>query len=100
MKVWKKAFLKDKNNEINLISKSLTNYLYGYGPIRDLCRKYKINSNDRKLLDQYTTNRIAGILLLYLSKDTKRINDIVNKYNIPDSNIDKVIPEIEGYIDK
>ncbi|MBQ2640118.1 MAG: hypothetical protein IJF92_05125 [Bacilli bacterium] len=100
MKIWTKVLLKDRNNKINLISRSLTNYLYGYGPIRDLCRKYKINANDRKIIDQYTTNRIAGLLLLYLSKDKKRINDIVNKYNIPDSNIESIIPEIEGYIDK
>ncbi|MBR3049175.1 MAG: hypothetical protein IKG58_01275 [Bacilli bacterium] len=100
MKIWRKIKLKDKNEEVNTISKSLTNYLYGYGPIRDICRKYKINNKDRKVLDQYTSNRIAGLLLLYLSKDTKRINDIVNKYNIPDSNIEEIIPELEGYINK
>lgn len=100
MKIWRKVYLKDKNKEIELISKSLTNYLYGYGPIRDLCRKYKIKEEDRKILDQNTANRIAGLLLLYISKDTKRINDIVNKYNIPDGIIDEIIPELEGYIDK
>ena len=44
MKVWRKVLLKDRNKEVDLISKSLTNYLYGYGPIRDICRKYKIKS--------------------------------------------------------
>ena len=100
MKIWRKIKLKDKNEEVNTISKSLTNYLYGYGPIRDICRKYKISIKDRKILDQYTSNRIAGLLMLYLSKDTKRINDIVNKYNIPDSSIEEIIPELEGYINK
>ena len=100
MKVWRKVLLKDRNKEVDLISKSLTNYLYGYGPIRDICRKYKIKSNDRKVLDQYTANRIAGILMLYLSKDTKRINDIVNKYNIPDGIVEEITPELEGYIKK
>ena len=100
MKVWRKVKLKDRNREVELISKSLTNYLYGYGPIRDLSRKYKISKEDRKLLDQYTANRIAGILLLYMSKDIKRINDIVNKYNVPDGIIKEIIPELEGYIDR
>jgi len=100
MKVWRKVKLKDRNREVELISKSLTNYLYGYGPIRDLSRKYKISKEDRELLDQYTANRIAGILLLYMSKDIKRINDIVNKYNVPDGIVKEIIPELEGYIDR
>ena len=51
-----------------------------------ISRKYNISSNDRKELEQYTANRIAGLLLLYLSKDYKRINDIANKYNIDSTN--------------
>lgn len=100
MKIWTKVHLKDKNKDVELISKSLTNYLYGYGPIIDIVRKYKISPQDRKILDQYTANRIAGLLMLYLAKDTTRINDIVNKYNIPNGIIEHIIPEIEGYINK
>ena len=36
--------------------------------------------------------------MLYLAKDTKRINDIVNKYNIPEGIIEQITPELEGYI--
>ena len=100
MKVWTKVRLKDKNKDIELISKSLANYLYGYGPIKDLTRKYKISEKDRKIIDCYTANRIAGLLFLYLAHDTKRINDIVNKYNIPDGIISEILPEVEGYIEK
>ena len=100
MKVWSKVHIKDKNKNIDIISKSLTNYLYGYGPILDLCRKYNISLEDRRLLDQYTANRIGGLLMLYLSKNTSRINDIVNKYNISAASVEEVFPEIEGYIDK
>jgi len=99
MKVWTKIHLKEQNKEINLISKSLTNYLYGYGPILDITRKYKISKEDRRLLDEYTSNRIAGLLLLYLTKDTDRINDIVNKYNIKEQ-LKNILPEIEGYIER
>lgn len=100
MKIWTKVHLKDKDKNVELISKSLTNYLYGYGPVLDITRKYNINEEDRKILDQYTADRIAGLLMLYLAKDTKRINDIVNKYNIPNGTVDIVVPEIEGYINK
>ena len=100
MKVWSKVFIKDKNKDVEIIAKSLTNYIYGYGPILDICRKYNISPSDRKTLDQYTANRIAGLLMLYLSKDFPRINDIANKYNINASNISDVTPEIEGYIEK
>lgn len=100
MKIWTKVHLKDKNKDIELIAKSLTNYLYGYGPIQSLTRKYKIEAQDRKIIDQYTANRIAGILMLYLAQDINRINDIVNKYNIPEGIIKDILPEIEGYIEK
>ena len=42
MKVWTKVAVKDQNPQVERISKSFLNYLYGYGPIRDICRKYNI----------------------------------------------------------
>lgn len=100
MEIWSKVFIKDKNKEVELIAKSLTNYLYKYGPIQDITRKYNISIQDKNKLDTYTANRIAGLLMLYLAKDTKRINDIANKYNINTSYINQITPEIEGYIEK
>ena len=100
MKVWTKVHIKDKNKDVEAISKSLTNYLYGYGPILDITRKYQISPEDRSIIDNYTANRIAGLLMLYLTKDYKRINNIVNKYNIDASELENIIPEIEGYIEK
>ena len=100
MKYWRKVYIKDKNKEVELLSKSFTNYLYGFGPIQDITRKYHITKEDRNMLDQYTANRIAGLLMLYLSKDYQRINDIANKYNINAAIIKDILPEIEGYIEK
>ncbi len=100
MKVWTKVHIRNHSKQVDQISDSLTNYLYGYGPISDLCRKYRVSEEDRKILDKYTANRIAGLLMLYLARDTNRINDIVNKYNIPDKAREDIIPEIEGYIEK
>ena len=100
MKVWSKVHLKEQNRNVELISKSLTNYLYGYGPIDTICKQYNIDSSDRRVLDQFTADRVAGILLLYLAGDTRRINDIVNKYNVDHSFVERILPEIEGYINK
>ena len=100
MKKWIKISLKDRNKDIENASKSFTNYLYGFGPILDITRKYKISPEDRMLLDKYTANRVAGLLLLYLSKDIKRLNDIVNKYNVDAFKLDNITPEIEGYVEK
>ena len=100
MQVWTKVRLKEYNKKVDNISKSFTNYLYGYGPISDLQAKYDISDEDRHMLDQYMANRIGGLVMLYIARDTKRINDIVNKYNIPDGIVEEVVPEIEGYINK
>ncbi len=100
MKIWKTVQIKDRNKQVNLLSRAFTNYLYGYGPIRDLQRKYHITPEDRHLLDKYMINRIAGLLMLYISKDMNRINDIANKYNYETYDLDLITPEIEGYINK
>ncbi len=100
MQVWTKVRIKDFNKEVDYISKSFTNYLYGYGPISDIQAKYDISDEDRHILDQYVANRISGLLMLYIARDTNRINDIVNKYNVPDATVEKIVPEIEGYINK
>ena len=79
---------------------SLTNYLYSYGPAEEVKNKYNISQADYQKMSQYTANRISGILMLYLAKDYKRINDIANKYNFNNETINTIVPEIEGYISK
>ena len=98
MKVWKKIKLKEKNKDISTISNSLVNYIYKDNPINDMYYKYNISQQEKQQIKRYMVNRIAGLLLLYFSKDTKRINDIVNKYNYKTS--EEVNPELEGYIER
>lgn len=98
MKIWKKIRIKSKDKQIDIVAHSLTNYLFKYGPISDIITKYKIELNDVQVMNEYTANRIAGLFLLYVAKDSKRINDILNKYN--QKEIEPVTPEVEGYIEK
>ena len=100
MKVWTKVRLKDQNKKIEQVSRSLTNYLDAYGPASEVKEKYNISESDYAKMSQYTANRISGILLLYLAKDYKRINDIANKYNLNNEVIKNINPEIEGYVSK
>lgn len=100
MKAWTKVNLKEQNRDVELISKALTNYLYGYGPINAICKKYNVSDEDRSVLNQYTANRVAGVLMLYLANDVKRINDIVNRYNVNYGNLEHIAPEIEAYINR
>ena len=98
MKVWTKIRLKDQDKNVNLISHSFANYLFKHGPMAKIKKKYNITEAEMETLYRYTTNRIAGLMLLTASKDIKRINDIANRYN--DNNLGAVIPEIECYIEK
>lgn len=100
MKVWTKVHLKDRNAKVEQIGRSLTNYLYEYGPMLNIKDRYNISKEDYQAMSQYTANRISGILMLYLANDYQRINDIVNKYNIRNEVINSIIPEVEGYINK
>ena len=100
LKIWSKVHLKDQNKEVELISKSLTNYIYGTDSLSFIFQKYGISKEDRKIHAQNSANRIAGLLMLYLANDTKRINDIVNKYNLDTGLVHNILPEIEGYINQ
>lgn len=100
MKVWTKVQLTDRDKKVEQIGRSLTNYLYGYGPMLNIKNRYNISQEDYKEMTQYTANRISGILMLYLASDYKRINDIVNKYNINNETINNITPEVEGYINR
>lgn len=100
MKVWAKVHLKDKDKDVDLVSKSLTNYIYSKDTSDFICRKYNISKADQKMYAQVTANRIAGLLMLYLAKDKQRINDIVNKYNLENGIVTSILPEIEGFVNK
>ena len=100
MKVWTKVHISDQSKEVNQITTSIINYATGYGPMQDIYKKYKISREDQKELQKYTLNRVSGLVMLYLAKDTKRMNDIINKYYRSNLHQDNIVPEIEGYIEK
>ena len=54
MKVWSKVHITDKNKDVETISKSLTNYLYAYGPMSNIAKKYNMDRADVVRMNQYT----------------------------------------------
>lgn len=100
MKVWTKVKIIDENKDVKIISNSLTNYLYRNGPIIDIYNKYNISSSDRYILEKDINEKIAGLLMLYLSKNHQRINDIANKYNTNNIDLESITPVIEAYVEK
>ena len=100
MKVWTNVKIKDDNKDVKLIANSFTNYLYRNGPILDIYYKYNISQSDKYLLEKDIKDKIAGLLMLYLSKNYQRINDIANKYNLNNNDVESITPTIEAYIEK
>ena len=100
MQIWKRVKVKNVDKQTALLSNALINYIYKEGPIVNIFNKYNVSKEDRKILDEYTSSRIAGLILLFFGGDSKRINDIANKYNYLDgvNNVMDIKPEIEGYV--
>ena len=100
MQIWKRVKVKNVDKQTALLSNALINYIYKEGPIVNIFNKYNVSKEDRKILDEYTSSRIAGLILLFFGGDAKRINDIANKYNylIDIKDVMNIDAEIEGYV--
>lgn len=97
MKVWKKVKLKEQDKNVNILSNTITNYLYTNSPIEELCNRYNVDYQKIKI---YIANRIAGILMIYIANDQIRMHDIVNRYYTKELALENIIPELEGYIEQ
>ena len=100
MKVWKKIRFSKTNKKIDQIIQSYINYVLEESNLLELIYKYKIDKKDILTLNQSLADRMAGIYLLTLAKDEKRLHDIVLKYQHDPIFLKKITPEIEGYIEK
>ena len=82
MKVWTKVHIKDKNKQVELISKAFTNYLYTYGPILNIFRKYGVSLEDKKALDKYKPTTEKGKYILSRRKQGVSIQDLTQELNV------------------
>ena len=100
MKIWRKIHFLKKDKKLERIIHSYVNYVLEGSNFNDLIVKYKISAADIIHLRQQLANRMAGIYLLTIAKDEKRLHDIILKYQQDHLLLEKIIPEIEGYIEK
>ena len=100
MKVWTKVKITKKDKELEQIVTSYINYIFKDTAFSYLAKKYQMTEYDVQIFYQKLAARIAGVLLLYLADDKKRLQDILNKYSQENVYLKDLIPEVEGYIDR
>lgn len=100
MKVWTKVRINQKNKEIDKIVKAYINYLLKDNALSVLAMKYHMEENEVRTVYEQLSARIAGLIILYIGKDQRRLYDILNRYQGDNSYLTRVLPEIEGYIEK
>ena len=99
MKVWKRVRFLKKDKKIDMITKSYVNYIYENSPINEIFDRYKVSPSERVRLNQYISDRIAGLVVLSLDNVKERLNDIIIKYYNNQLLVGEITPEIEGFID-
>lgn len=100
MKVWIKAKYQKEDKNLKRTLESYLNYIYEGSTIEEIFTKYKVSKKDRKEINQTLANRMAGLYLLLLAQDKKRLHDIVLKYQKNKMLLNEITPEIEGYIER
>ncbi len=100
MKVWTKVKINQKNKDIESLTKSYINYILNDTSIEKLQEKYQIEQQEIDLIYQELASRIAGLLILYIGKDHRRLKEIYKKYQINPEKFVSFTPELEGYVEK
>ena len=100
MKVWIKAKYQKEDKNLKRTLESYLNYIYEGSTIEEIFTKYKVSKKDRKEVNQTLANRMAGLYLLLLAQDQKRLHDIVLKYQKNKMLLNEITPEIEGYMER
>ncbi len=100
MKVWTKVKIEQKNKEIDALIHAYTNYLFKDNMMSVLALKYHIGEEDIEKMYETIAARIAGILILYIGNDKKRLYDIFKRYQGKNTYLKQVTPIVEGYIER
>lgn len=89
----KKRLLKKEN--IDKISKAITQFIFINGPIKDIYSEEKISQNDMKTLNKFMVNRIAGLLTAIGDNSWLKLELLLHYYKIYGSECDKAEPDME-----
>lgn len=89
----KKRLLKKEN--IDKISKAITQFIFINGPIKDIYSEEKISQNDMKILNKFMVNRIAGLLTAIGDNSWLKLELLLHYYKIYGSDCDEAEPDME-----
>ena len=67
-----------KKENIDIISKALTHYIFRNGPVEDMHANKQLSQNDMKTLNKYMVNKLAGILSLALNGEWFKLEVLLN----------------------
>jgi len=82
---------------IDTISKAITQYAFRSGPIEEMHSNNQLSQKDMKKLNEYMTNRIAGLLTVLSNGDFDNVVKVLSFYATLSSDWDKVEPDIEEF---
>lgn len=82
---------------IDSISKAITQYAFRSGPIEEMHSNNQLSQKDMKKLNEYMTNRIAGLLTVLSNGDFDNVVKVLSFYATLSSDWDKVEPDIEEF---
>lgn len=82
---------------IDSISKAITQYAFRSGPIEEMHSNNQLSQKDMKKLNEYMTNRIAGLLTVLSNGDYDNVVKVLSFYATLSSDWDKVEPDIEEF---
>ena len=81
---------------INLIARALTHYVFREGPVEDMHVKHQLSQSDMKILNKYMVNQIASLLTLLYNNEWYKLRLVLKSYARYGSNWDE--PEINNEI--
>lgn len=87
-----KKRLLDRNN-IPIISKALTHYLFRRGPVEDMHSDGKLSQEDMKILNKFMVDRLAGLLEFINEEEWLKLELLLNVYSIYGTDWDEPNPE-------
>ena len=82
---------------IDMLSKAVTQFAFRSGPVEEMHSNNQLSQKDMKKLNEYMTNRIAGLLTVLSNGDFDNVVKVLSFYATLSSDWDKVEPDIEEF---
>jgi len=82
-----------KRDNIDILSKAITHYIFRNGPIEDMHAGGQLSENDMKTLNKYMVNRIAGLLTTIADNNWLNLELLLSYYGLFGTEWDKAEPD-------